>query len=112
MEPAPAEPVCVEVEGECLEASEFRGRALAAMGDSAYRNLIQPCQLMQVREQLLLRVPSETLRRILSDRQRDLMPFAVAAGFAGIGMEVMPASEQAPACSKPLQTHSIGGTQP
>lgn len=92
-----SEPVSTELEGECAEASDFRSRALEAIGEGAYRNLLQPCEAFRVGNALMLQVPSETLRRVILDRQREFGLIAIAAGFRGLHVEVLQADARAPA---------------
>ena len=105
----PDEPVCTEVAGESVEAAEFRRQALEAIGDGAYRNLLQPCQAMRVGEHLLLLVPSETLRRVILDRQRELGQIAITTGFAGLRAQTLPVATQAPTHSHAASDGSFAG---
>lgn len=111
-ERAPARPdeqVCTNVEGESTEAKEFRRKALEALGDGTYRNLLQPCQALRSGNALVVQVPSQTLRRIILERQRELGTIALAAGFAAFRVEFLPEDVPSPPHPRSLPSGHFGG---
>ena len=96
----PPEPIVTQMPAEGFEATKFREMAALALGDGAYRNLIQPCSIARVADDLLLQAPTETLADIIRGRGTDLGPIARQIGCVRLLVDARPLSRRGAPDSK------------
>lgn len=97
---AAVEPIVTSKPNEGWEATEFRRLAAEGLGDGPYRNLIQPCHLARLGDDLVLQAPSETLRDCLASYRSRLGPIVRQVGCVALRVEVVPSGNRHPSDPK------------